>query len=262
MKNAPSRIKIIVLGSTGIALCALLVACSHIVIESTSTGAIAIKSTSPDFALAGSNSQRVTINGSGFTPFTKAIFNGNSLATTFVNPQQLVIQLGASELSTPGIFSVNVTNGSGDSASGTFSVWNVLSSSTPNPVGYPPTWSYSVAPATNGDPEQIGFAPPGKQFDPNSEYAGDIIETILPNSTGSLDQYYNSVAPVNLLSNSESVTHYQINGSPAIKFVGVNGMIPTDVIAIQRGQDVIEISDVGQQHTNDGYLDDFATAVP
>jgi hypothetical protein len=250
--------------SVGVAFCVLIAGCNSFVLYNQSSGPMSIESISPTFALLGSNSETVAIHGSGFNPFTLVTFNGGVQKVTFISPQLLTIYLGQSELSSVGTFPIAVSNGStsDNPAPATFSVWNLLSSTTPNPIGYPPNWSYSVTFPTNGQPEQIGFVPQGKQIDLDSEYAGDIVETFLSNPTNTLDQYYNTVAPVNLLVNSASAVHYQINGSPAIKFTSVFGMIPTDIIAVQRGQNVIEISDVGQQHQTDGLLDNFAAAIP
>lgn len=124
-------------------------------------------------------------------------------------------------------------------------------------VKYPPTFAYrEIA------PNQIGFFPVHSQPDPSSEYVGDIVLEAIPNTSGAdLGTYYHTIAEVDLYANSASATLLQINGVPAVKFTNIAGMVPTDVIAIDKGDVVIELSDVGQLHSSDGILDMMASSV-
>ena len=267
MSHSKKRVVILAILISGTAaLCAFVAACGGrlLILESNSNSSPVIVSVTPSFTIVGSASQAIVIYGSGFIPSTMATFNGTTQTTTFINSQTLTIQLNQSDLALVGVFPITISNplpGASTPASAAFSVWNSFIATGTVSIGYPPDWTYSDAAATSGQPEQIGFAPTGKQFDPASEYAGDIVETFLSDSSGTLDDYYNSVASDNLLVNSDSAVHIQVNGLPAIKFTNVFGMIPTNLIAIQKGQTIIEISDVGQQHQTDGLLDNFAAAV-
>ena len=81
----------------------------------------------PTYVGAGSSSQTVTINGTGFILSSSVTFNGTAHTATIVSPQQLSIPLSQSDLATPGNYPVAVSNpppGGGMSASTTFGVWN------------------------------------------------------------------------------------------------------------------------------------------
>lgn len=83
-----------------------------------------ISSLSPSSLPAGSPAQTLTINGSGFVSDSSVTFNGNTKASTFVNANQLTIQLSSTDLSTAGTFPVTVTNPApgGGISTATFSV--------------------------------------------------------------------------------------------------------------------------------------------
>jgi hypothetical protein len=103
---------------------------------------------------------------------------------------------------------------------------------------------------------RFGFLPPGSTLDPSSEYVGDITLDVIGNpSQVDLATFYQTVAVVNLFSNSQSNSVFPGSDFPAIKFVGVFGMLPTDTIAVNKGSNVIEISDNGQLHASDRLLD-------
>ena len=137
-------------------------------------------------------------------------------------------------------------------------VWQHFSDSGLNlTVYYPPTWD-----ASRIDSTRVGFYPVGKPPDLSQEYVGDIVLEVIQNPSGlDLDGFYATVADVNLFKNSASFTRLTVNGAPAVKFLGVNGMIPTDLLAINKGQAVIEVSDVGQLHETDGMLDLIAKSI-
>ncbi len=70
----------------------------------------AIASLSPEAAQASGEALEVTISGSGFTPQSRALLNGNSVATTYVNSSTLLAQLAASDLDAPGPLAISVVN--------------------------------------------------------------------------------------------------------------------------------------------------------
>ncbi|HEV2521301.1 MAG TPA: hypothetical protein VGT24_02875 [Candidatus Acidoferrales bacterium] len=118
-------------------------------------------------------------------------------------------------------------------------------------IMYPADWTFSQA-----DPSQTGFIPPGKQVYLGNEYVGDIVtEAISKSATSDLQSFYANNAIVNLFANSQAQTSYSVNGFPAVKFTGVYGMVPTDIVAVDKGTTVVEVSDVGQLHQSDGFLD-------
>jgi len=118
-------------------------------------------------------------------------------------------------------------------------------------IMYPADWSFSQT-----GPNQVSFIPPGKQTDLAREYVGDIvIETTAKSATIGLQDFYKNSAVVNLFENSQAQTSFVVNGFPAVKFTGVFGMVPTDIVAVDKGMTVVEVSDVGQLHESDGILD-------
>jgi hypothetical protein len=123
-------------------------------------------------------------------------------------------------------------------------------------IQYPADWTVATTPG------ETGFVPPGKVVDPNEEYVGDIIIETFSKLPGSdLQSFYSHDAVVNLFANSQTQTNLTINGFPAVKFTSVAGMIETDVVAIDKGDVVVEISDVGQLHQADGILDLMAQSI-
>ncbi len=102
-------------------------------------------------------------------------------------------------------------------------------------IMYPADWTFSQA-----DPSQTGFIPPGKQVNLSEEYIGDIvIEAISKPATSDLQSFYGNNAVVNLFLNSQAQTSYSVNGFPAVKFTGVYGMVPTDIVAVDKGTTVV-----------------------
>ncbi|MBI1765149.1 MAG: hypothetical protein HYR56_27370, partial [Acidobacteria bacterium] len=103
----------------------------------------AITSLNPPNATAGANGLALTINGSGFVAGSFVRVNGNSETrpTTFVNANQLTVQLTANDIASAGTLAITVVNpapGGGTSNSVTLNIINavpVLTSLTPNIVG-------------------------------------------------------------------------------------------------------------------------------
>jgi hypothetical protein len=69
-----------------------------------------ISSLSPTQQAAGSQSQALTINGTGFISSSAVTYNGTAHASTFVSASQLTTTLTASDMTTTGNFPVVVTN--------------------------------------------------------------------------------------------------------------------------------------------------------
>lgn len=103
----------------------------------------AITSLNPPTAAAGANGLTLTINGSGFVATSAVRLNGNgeTRPSTFVNANQLTVQLTAADLATAGTLTLVVINpspGGGTSNSVTLNINNavpVLTSLNPNLVG-------------------------------------------------------------------------------------------------------------------------------
>jgi sugar lactone lactonase YvrE len=86
-----------------------------------------ISSLSPSSAMAGAAAQTLTINGTGFVSTSSVTFNGTTRAATFMNANQLTIQLSSSDLLNPGSYPVTVANPGpgGGSSSDSFTVESV-----------------------------------------------------------------------------------------------------------------------------------------
>ncbi len=69
-----------------------------------------ISTLAPASLAAGSASQALTINGTGFLTSSTVTFNGISHTSTFVNANQLTISLSSADLATVGVYPVVVTN--------------------------------------------------------------------------------------------------------------------------------------------------------
>jgi len=127
-----------------------------------------IANISPTFVPAGSSSQTLSINGSGFVASSSVTFNGLAHAATLVSSQQLTITLSQSDLAKPGNYPVAVTNpppGGGTSASTTFSVWSTFKDQGLGiQLNIPPQFiSYR---STDPSDNQVSFAqPPGQSED-------------------------------------------------------------------------------------------------
>jgi hypothetical protein len=126
-----------------------------------------------------------------------------------------------------------------------------LSFSTPSySIQYPADWTVAT---TSGE---TGFVPSAKAVNLDTEYVGDIVIETFPKSAGTdLQSFYAQDAVVNLFENSQTQTNLTINGLPAFRFTSVASMIPTDIVAVDKGSVVVEISDVGQLHAADGIFD-------
>lgn len=129
-------------------------------------------------------------------------------------------------------------------------IWNNYSGGSFS-IKLPPGWRGQAV-----ENARFSFLPPGSILDPSSEYVGDITADVVGNpSKVDLATFYQTVAVVNLFSNSQSNSVLPGSDFPAIKFVGVFGMLPTDTIAVNKGSNIIEISDNGQLHASDRLLD-------
>jgi hypothetical protein len=69
-----------------------------------------ISSLSPTQQVAGSQSQTLTINGSGFISSSSVTYDGQDRGGTYVSPSQLTVILGTGDMATTGSFPVLVTN--------------------------------------------------------------------------------------------------------------------------------------------------------
>jgi hypothetical protein len=138
----------------------------------------------------------------------------------------------------------------------TVNVWNSFTRATYS-IKFPPNWNFYAVNDTI-----TGFFPTGKQADPSSEYIGDIVVESFQNAPGfDLTSFYRTLAQVDLFTNCETSTSLTVSGFSAAKFVGVFGMIPSSTISVNKGATVVEFSDVGQLHQNDGILDLIASTI-
>jgi uncharacterized repeat protein (TIGR01451 family) len=90
----------------------------------------AITSISPSFVQAGTQSFKLTVNGSGFTPNFTVQMNSTPLSTTFVNPSQLTTSVSASSVASLGWAWINVATpapGGGVSSNLPLTVYQVVS---------------------------------------------------------------------------------------------------------------------------------------
>jgi 6-phosphogluconolactonase (cycloisomerase 2 family) len=114
---------------------------------------------SPFNATAGAAGFSLTLTGSGFAPNATVTWDGNALATTFVNGNQLTAQVTAGDIAAPGIAQITVSNptpGGGVSNVFRFGV---------NPASPPANFLYAANVSGNlGTPNTIS----GYSIDPNS----------------------------------------------------------------------------------------------
>lgn len=73
-------------------------------------GAPVLSSLSPTSVVAGSSDFLLTVDGKGFLPDSVVLWNGNSVATTFVSPEELTAQVSASLVASIGTTDVAVQN--------------------------------------------------------------------------------------------------------------------------------------------------------
>jgi uncharacterized protein (TIGR03437 family) len=115
-----------------------------------------ISSFSPSSVTAGGAAFTLTVNGIGFLSGTTVLWNGATLATTFVNPTQLTVAIPAALISSPTVVIIQVTNPGGEPHGG----W-------PFTVGGPfpaitllsPYWMAAGAPAFTLTVNGSGFFP-------------------------------------------------------------------------------------------------------
>lgn len=123
---------------------------------------------------------------------------------------------------------------------------------------YPPDWTVqkSTYNSTGNAIVSIHFYPPGKT--PGYEYQGDIIvDTVSNPKQLDLQTFYNQ--PDNSYGTGTLMT--TITGYPEIKFSDIPAMIPSDQISVNLGKTIVELTDVGQQHTDDGITDAMANTI-
>ena len=140
-------------------------------------------------------------------------------------------------------------------------VWNAYNDITAGSrISYPPGWVASTS--TTVDNEEY-FSPASSPPNSDEEYITDIVVDTIPNPTRlDLSSYYSTQAEVNYYANSDSALAFTTtSGLPAVNFSNVAGMIPTDIIAVNTGNAIIEIDDVGQQHGSDGIMNAMANSI-
>jgi hypothetical protein len=82
----------------------------NITVAAPVTGIAVLSSVTPQVILAGSPAISLTVNGSGFIPNSIVQWNGSSRTTSYVSATQLTAALTPTDLSTPGLMSVTVSN--------------------------------------------------------------------------------------------------------------------------------------------------------
>jgi len=184
-----------------------------------------IQSISPAFVAAGTNTQTVTIAGSGFLSSSTVTFNGVSHTSSFVSSTQLTVALGSSDLATAGSFPIVVTNpppGGGTSSSSIFSVWVKL---------VEPTTGLTFALPPFGALNQISVdtSTPGRSFidvasqSTSGTSVGNFVLTVFSNPGSlTLQQWFeqNIDASNTLLSNNAYQQQTLSNGVSALVFIG------------------------------------------
>ena len=78
-----------------------------------------LQSVSPLSLVAGTAATSITLNGDNFMTGAKVLWNGNPLATTYINSNELQAQLKTTELAKPGIIQLSVSNPSPGGVSST-----------------------------------------------------------------------------------------------------------------------------------------------
>jgi hypothetical protein len=91
---------------------------------------------SPQDANAGSPAFMLTVNGSSFSTGATVNFNGMQQATTYVTAKQLAAMIPASEISTPGMMPVTVTNPATPGAGGIYGASGGTTAQTSEPMTF------------------------------------------------------------------------------------------------------------------------------
>jgi hypothetical protein len=121
-------------------------------------------------------------------------------------------------------------------------------------------WIYEEGISNDTGSLALSFYPPGKSYNPDMQYSGDIkLELIKNTKNQELREYYAS-QDFNPFNESVSETDFTGPGYRAIEFFGINGMIPTNMIAVHDRLNFVELYDIGQQHDKDGILNAMATS--
>jgi uncharacterized protein (TIGR03437 family) len=162
-----------------------------------------ITAISPSQATAGGPAFTLTLTGSGFAASSVVQWNGSTLATTFVNANQLTAAVPANLLGGAGTATVTVVTGSQVSPSVTFTI---------NSASQPP----AISSIGNAASYQPSMAP------------GTLISIFGSNFAGAVAQFQGTPLPTTLA--NASVT---INGTPApLLYAGpdqVNAQIPFEI---------------------------------
>jgi len=108
-----------------------------------------ISSLSPTQQAAGSQSQTLTINGSGFITSSAVTYNGTAHTATYVSGTQLTTALAASDMATQGTFPVVVTNPTPGGGASNSAQFNVVAGT---PVG---TFTVTVTATSGTAPNQL-----------------------------------------------------------------------------------------------------------
>jgi hypothetical protein len=108
-----------------------------------------ISSLSPTQQAAGSQSQTLTINGTGFISSSSVTYNSTAHAATFVSASQLTISLSASDMAATGTYPVVVTNPAPGGGSSSPANFNVV---TGTPVG---SFTVTVTATSGTAPNQL-----------------------------------------------------------------------------------------------------------
>lgn len=165
-----------------------------------------LTSLSPASALAGGNGFTLTVYGLNFVtgPSSVVYWNGSSLVTTYVNPNQLTAAVPASDIATPGAFPVTVLNPNpvtGPSNAITFTVNGALGQTIT--FGTLPNQFLGTAPfavsavASSGLPVSFASMTPGVCMLSNSTVTLTGVGTCTIQATQAGNATYSAAAPVN-----------------------------------------------------------------
>lgn len=120
-------------------------------------------------------------------------------------------------------------------------------------VQIPENWNYTK------DQQSIGsleLFPSHKMPDISQGYIGDILITVLKNPKElSLNDFYENTAIVNLFAVAESWKKLSLVEKEAIRFSHVTGFLESEIVSIRSQNNIVEISDFGLQHQEDGIFD-------
>ncbi len=128
-------------------------------------------------------------------------------------------------------------------------------------IKYPTGWTYDVLTdkSENIPVTSVHFYPPGKTA--GYEYQGDIIiDTVANPRQLDLKTFY-SDPQNNLVDGGTLTTLTNLFGYPEIKFTNIPAMVPSDQVSVNLGKTIVELVDVGQQHSDDGITNAMANSI-